>query len=159
MYSFCRSSFLHRYMVASFPGLPQLQFLIACSMQKRFLHTESDQKLELGKAWERGWVYGADVTTLVYSLLHPHTAISFLILCLLTAYLCSVTVLSYIRAQQHLVVIHYHSNSIEMCLCQWYSMVHLCSSSMYMEFQQSLYHRHRSQSDWSSFGRTTFPST
>ena len=31
--------------LASFPGLPQLQFL----------HTASDQKLELGKAWERGY--------------------------------------------------------------------------------------------------------
>ena len=48
--------------LASFPGLPRLQFLIACSMQKRrvpnpnppFLHTASDQKLEPGKAWERG---------------------------------------------------------------------------------------------------------
>ena len=31
--------------IASFPGLPWLQFLIACSMQK----TASDQKLEPGK--------------------------------------------------------------------------------------------------------------
>ena len=33
--------------LASFPGLPQFQFLIACSMA-------SNQKLEPGKAWERG---------------------------------------------------------------------------------------------------------
>ena len=34
--------------LASFPGLPWLQFLIAL-----FLHTASDQKLEPGKVWER----------------------------------------------------------------------------------------------------------
>ena len=33
-----------RVRLASFPGLPRLQFL-----------TASDQKLEPGKAWERGW--------------------------------------------------------------------------------------------------------
>ena len=32
--------------IASFPGLPSLQFLIACSMQK---HTAGDQKLEARK--------------------------------------------------------------------------------------------------------------
>ena len=36
-----------RARLASFPDLPQLQFLIAL-----FLHTASDQKLELGKVWE-----------------------------------------------------------------------------------------------------------
>ena len=35
---------------ALFPGLPHLQFLPV------FLHTTSTQKLELGKAWERGYV-------------------------------------------------------------------------------------------------------
>ena len=35
--------------LASFPGLPRLQFLIA-----PFLHTASNQKLEAGKGWERG---------------------------------------------------------------------------------------------------------
>ena len=48
--------------LASFPGLPQLQFLIACSMQKLlapFLLTASDQKLEPGKAWERGYCRAA----------------------------------------------------------------------------------------------------
>ena len=36
--------------IASFPGLPTVQFLIACSF---LLHTASDQKLDGGKAWER----------------------------------------------------------------------------------------------------------
>ena len=42
-------------------GLPCPQFLIACSMQNTkgdlspFLHTASDQKLEAGKVWERGY--------------------------------------------------------------------------------------------------------
>ena len=44
--------------VALFPGLPRLQFLIACSMHtasdQKLEHTASDQKLEPGKAWERG---------------------------------------------------------------------------------------------------------
>ena len=48
-------------LLASFPGLPWLQFLITYGMQKSmllppFLHTASDQKLEPGKAWERGYV-------------------------------------------------------------------------------------------------------
>ena len=38
--------------IASFPGLPTVQFLIACSMQKQNLYTASDQKLEPGKVWE-----------------------------------------------------------------------------------------------------------
>ena len=36
-----------------FPGLPRLQLLIACSIFF-FLHTANAQKLEAGKAWERG---------------------------------------------------------------------------------------------------------
>ena len=36
--------------IASFPGLPRLQLLIACSIH---VHA-SNQKLEPGKAWERG---------------------------------------------------------------------------------------------------------
>ena len=56
-YIIALGSYLCSSTVASFPGLPRLQFLIACSKQKwsqKFLHTASDQKLELGKAWERG---------------------------------------------------------------------------------------------------------
>ena len=40
--------------LASFPGLFTVQFLIACSMQKLQLH---DQKLDGGKAWEQGYSY------------------------------------------------------------------------------------------------------
>ena len=36
--------------LASFSGLPTIQFLIVCS----FLLTVNDQKLDSGKAWERG---------------------------------------------------------------------------------------------------------
>ena len=48
---------LSYFCLASFPCLPRLRFLIACSMQKlsQFLHTGSDQKPEPGKAWERGY--------------------------------------------------------------------------------------------------------
>ena len=42
----------NRSLLFLFPGFPYLQFLIACSMQKHAEHAASDQKLEVGKAWE-----------------------------------------------------------------------------------------------------------
>ena len=39
--------------IASFPGLSRLQFI-------KFLHAASNQKLEAGTAWERGWAYCRD---------------------------------------------------------------------------------------------------
>ena len=53
--------------LASFPYLPTLQFLIACSVHissivprpslpPRHMHTASNQKLDGGKAWERGYI-------------------------------------------------------------------------------------------------------
>ena len=39
--------------LVSFPGLPCLQFLTTCNML-HFGILASDQKLEAGKAWERG---------------------------------------------------------------------------------------------------------
>ena len=56
-YIIALGSYLCSSTVASFPVLPRFQFLITCSKQKwsqKFLHTAIDQKLELGKAWERG---------------------------------------------------------------------------------------------------------
>lgn len=41
----------HQSDKASFPGFPTVQFLITCSMQKTI-----SQKLDTGKAWERGYV-------------------------------------------------------------------------------------------------------
>ena len=38
--------------VASFPGLPTIQFLMACIM-----YIASDQKLDSRKAWEQGHMY------------------------------------------------------------------------------------------------------
>ena len=37
-------------------GLPTVQFLTACSMQKQgeFLHTASNQNVDGGKVWEQG---------------------------------------------------------------------------------------------------------
>ena len=43
--------------VASFPGLPTIQFLIACTMQKLDSgKAASDQKLDGGKAWEQSYM-------------------------------------------------------------------------------------------------------
>ena len=45
--------------VASFPGLPTIQFLIACTMQRSKLDsgkTASNQELDGGRAWERSYM-------------------------------------------------------------------------------------------------------
>ena len=51
--------------IASLPGLPTIQFL----------HTASDQKLDCGKAWERGYMYHtfplfADLLSIIVKVLH-----------------------------------------------------------------------------------------
>ena len=45
---------LHDNYLASFPGLPTIQFLIACSVNLRFYTLQVIKKLDGGKAWEQG---------------------------------------------------------------------------------------------------------
>ena len=57
-----RRKLQHCLHLASFPGRSHLQYLTAYSMQNsiwsltvcKYLHTVSDQILEVGTAWERG---------------------------------------------------------------------------------------------------------